>query len=410
MFILRRFHGKHFDRFNTIVNGLHSHLTGYINLVGSATLPLPDVCTAMALPGSAVRVEGHLGARYFPGTEPLDVAESLSEEGITEIFNLGDEYAVSVQPHSATQANHIVWKACLKPGDVVLGLAVNDGGHISHTLGLPDGVTFIPMPVDSAGINYDELHSTAVTVKPKLFIAGSTSYPLAINYPIISNIARAVNAHLHADIAHTAPYIATKRHPNVIPFADTITIDTGKNLRGPKGGVLVYRRSSLKNIRHIIFPVNQSSPNQSSLLAKACLFEYWRGHKLGEYADALIEAGRTLSSVLKEEGVSVVFGSTDCHIVLLNVDAIGMSGKEAETKLEGVNILTNRNTIPGETRSPWEGSGLRLGVSVLAILKYETGDIKKLGRVIASVLLSKPFDEKIVPSLLSKYHTSSALL
>ena len=406
MFILKRLQGLRFSRFNSVIDKLQYHLTNTIDLIGSATLPLPEICQAISLPGNAVRVEGHIGSRYFPRSDPIDEAEFLAEEGLRNLFRLDKEYSVSVQPHSATQANHMVWNSILKRGDKVIGLSLSDGGHISHSLGLPEGVTFESFPISKYGIDYERLQKLCQSLKPKMIIGGASSYPLEINYPRLSEISTQIEAHLHADIAHTAPYVIAGLHQNVVPYSDSITIDTGKNLRGPKGGILVYRTSLQKKLKRSIFPLIQSSPNQSGILAKACLFQYWGAKEIHCYAEKLIDNAKTLSDTLTKNGLKVVFGETQTHIILVDVGVLGYSGKEAEAKLEQLKILTNRNTIPGETRAPWEGSGLRIGTTVLTILGYSNFDIRSLGELISNVLNSRSFDSSIVDELLKKYHHS----
>ncbi|HBI40547.1 MAG TPA: serine hydroxymethyltransferase, partial [Tenacibaculum sp.] len=246
--------------------------------------------------------------------------------------------------------------------------------------------------------------------RPVMVISGASSYPIALNFPKLGSLCKELNIHLHADIAHTAPYIASGIHPNVIPYADTITIDTGKNLRGPKGGILIYRTVDQKRIQHSIFPVTQSSPNQSAILAKAALFEYWTPYSLKEFSKKLIETAKNLENALKSCGLNVVYQPTDSHLILLDVSPIGITGKEAEEKLEVIGILSNRNMIPNETLPPWIGSGLRIGTSVLTILGYEDEDLIKLASIIGSALIDNETKASSVDSLLEKYHSSTVTI
>lgn len=410
MYLLKKFHGERFNKFNTIISNLHHHLTEQINLIGSSTLPFPEICQATSLPGAAVRVEGIIGKRYFPATEPLDNAESLAVEGIRRIFSIDCDYEINIQPHSATQANHAIWKAILKPGDTVIGLSINDGGHISHSLGLPFEVSFQSIPVNSEGIDYGQAQELIRDVNPKMVIVGSSSYPLAIDYPALSDFTRGLGIHLHADIAHTAPFVAGGQHPNVFPYADSVTVDTGKNLRGPKGGILIYRKSISQAINRSIFPLTQSSPNQSAMIAKACLFEIWTEEMMRAYSKKLIEDSRLLSSCLRDAGIPIVYDTTDSHLILINTIEIGLTGKQAENILMDNKILSNRNSIPSESLNPLIASGLRIGTSTLTILNYEKADIISLANCISSILLRNKPVKSNIEVLVEKYHRRTTKL
>lgn len=410
MFQLRKFYGSKFDRFNAIVESLHGQLTTSINLIGSATLPLPEVCTAQSLPGSSCRVEGHLGARYFPGTQTMDEAEKLAEESVAEIFALPDDYEINVQPHSATQANHAVWNSFLKTGDTVMGLDLDDGGHISHKLGLPNGVQFLPFQMANEGIDYVSTSKLVTQTKPKMIICGGSSYPLNIQFKSIFEMTAHLNTHLHADLAHTGPFIAAGLHDSPFPYFDTVTLDTGKNFRGPKGGILIFKKGTSKSVKRSIFPIIQSSPNQSAILAKACTFEYWRNSSLSEYANSLIHTAKILSEALTQHNVPVIFGGTDCHLILIDAGQIGITGKIAEERLEGQGILANRNSIPGDSLPPQIGSGLRIGTTTLTILGYSDSDLFELARVISSVLRNNANENTTIIKLLQKYHSQVSQL
>lgn len=403
MYVLRRFAGDGSARLNAIINELNGHLTGRINLIGSATLPLPAVCEASALPGSSLRVEGHRDVRYFPGTQAMDATERLIEEAVSTLFGIPEQFEVSAQPHAATQANHAVWRAFLKPGDLVLGLSLEDGGHISHVLALPEGVRFeaVPMVADT-GVDYDALHAHCIQERPAMIIAGGSSYPLAMDYPRLGETAKACGARLHADLAHTASHVAAGLHPPATPHADTITIDTGKTLRGPKGGILVFRREDRVAVRRALFPLEQSSPNQSAMFAKAALFCTWLNSDIADYARNLTRDARTFQAGIIKAGLSPVFSQTDCHIVLIDLTGTGLSGREAEERLAQFKVLANRNTIPGETRKPWIASGLRFGTTTLTVLGYEPAEIEALAGAIGDVLFDRGTPAAVIDTLIER--------
>ena len=406
MFILKRFAGDRYGRLEAIVDSLSGHLSSYINLIGSATLPFPAVCDAGSLPITAVRVEGHLGERYFPGTEPIDRAEELIEQEVRRIFDIGDDYVVSAQPHSATQANHAAIRCVISENEVqsVAALRASDGGHISHRFGIPEPHDFVPLDLDSTGLDYSTIHETVVRTQPRLIILGSTSYTRGIDYEIISAFAADIGAHLHADLAHTAPFVASGLQPPAFPYVDSATIDLGKNLRGAGGGILVFRRTEERAMKRALFPVVQSSPNQQGLMAKAACLLSWTGEELAEYAKRLVRAARLLSESLAPFLGRPVFGETETHLLLFDVSQKKKSGREAEEALERMRILVNRNQIPGDQLPPWEASGIRLSSTVPVILGYSDDDIRQLGTAIGHALEGDPISSGYIEGLLAQYH------
>lgn len=277
MFVLKRFAGSRYDRLEAIVDSLGGHLTSYINLIGSATLPFPAVCDVGALPMTAVRVEGHPGERYFPATDPIDRVERVIEQETKRVFGLDDGYVVSAQPHSATQANHAAMRCVLSQREPqrVAGLRATDGGHISHRFGVPAPHQFVPLDVASTGLDYPAIRDAVLENTPRLIVLGSSSYTRGIEFERISAIAAEVGAHLHADLAHMAPFVASGVQPPAFPFVDSATIDLGKNFRGAGGGILVFRRADKERMRRAVFPALQSSPSQHGLMAKAACLLSW---------------------------------------------------------------------------------------------------------------------------------------
>ena len=294
MYILKKFHNERFNRINGIIDALAGYISDNINLIGSATLPFPEVCDALKLPATACRVEGFLGARVFPNTFSIDDAEILIAERISHLFEIDHDYMVNAQPHSATQANQAVYQTVLKPGDKVMSISATDGGHISHSVSLTKTNKIVPFPMSENGINYGKLLELVKNEKPKLIIAGGTSFPLEIDYKRLRSIADEGRCLLHADIAHSAPFIAANIHCPAFPYIDFATIDTSKSLRGPKGGILVYKKEFKKKIENSIFPMTQSSPNQGAIIAKACCLTCWRKTDLDNYAYNLVKNSRKI--------------------------------------------------------------------------------------------------------------------
>lgn len=388
-----------------IIQSLAHHLTSFVNVVGSASVPLPEVCFMQSLPATACRTEGHRGARLFPGTEPIDQAEELIEESTRSLFGLDNSYRVNAQPHSATQANHAVFRAVLQDSSSpVAALAPTDGGHISHRLGAPAWSPFVPFPLTSRGIDYDELERIVMARQPAIIVGGGSSYTRAIDYPRLRAIADRVGSHLHADLAHMAPFVATGSHPPAFPFADSATIDSSKNLLGPRGGILIYRETDSSAMRRAIFPIGQSSPNQNGLFGKAASLYHWATGGLDVFCQSMRRLAVALSKEIERYVGAPVFGGTDSHLLLFDLSDTPLDGREAEDTLEQARVLVNRNQVPGDQGSPWKPAGIRLGTTALAALGYWEDDAQVLGDVIGKVVAGEPVPPERIQSLLDTYH------
>ncbi|MDE0067685.1 MAG: hypothetical protein OXN44_12545 [Acidimicrobiaceae bacterium] len=405
MYSLRRFNEPRYQRLDAIIDSLQGHLTDCIQLVGSATLPLPEVCAMASLPASAVRVEGHLQKRYFPASEPVDLAERIIEEETRRIFSIGNEYLISAQPHSATQANHAVFRSAL--GDrtgKVAALSPTDGGHYSFSAGVPPPHDFVPLPISAAGLDYDEVADTVRRSEPTIIVAGGSAYSRAIDFAQLRAIADQVGAHLHADLAHCAPFVAAGLHPPAFGHVDSAAIDPSKNLRGAGGGILVFRDRDAEAMREAIFPILQGSPSQLGLFAKAACLTAWSAEGLSRYAKRMIEVAQLLAGQISTLLGEPEYGGTDSHLLLYDVSDCCENGRTAEDRLRESRILVNRNQIPNDSKPPWEASGIRLSSTVPTILGYADVDVVALGEAICAVLTGRGDRSGTIDDLLARFH------
>jgi glycine hydroxymethyltransferase len=371
-----------------------------IHLIASACYPFDSVLRALAEPSFVLPAEGMPGDRYLPGVEVMDLVEEEGEDLTLELFGRPTGYRASLQPHSGTQANQIVYNAVLKPEDTVLCLRPRDGGHISHTVLISRRHPTVSYGLAADGtVDYDQMRALALEHRPRLIIAGGSGLPRAIDFAVCADIAREVGALLHADISHTATFVAARLHPSTFPHCDFVTFNTVKNLRGPNSGVLVYRSEFAGEVHRSIFPTTQGGANETGMLGKlACLLE-WRDRDIGIYAGNIVACATTLGREIVNGNISLVTGGTDCHMLR----DLGLSGAEAEHRLESLGVLANKNLVPGDPRSPRVTSGLRLGATNLAILGYEREDLTLLGDWLTVVLTGGGPSTAVVDGLVDKY-------
>ena len=333
--------------------------------------------------------EGYPGKRYYGGCEFVDVVESLAIERAKKLF--GANYA-NVQPHSGAQANMAVFFALLTPGDTVMGMNLNDGGHLTH--GSPVNMSgkyfnIVPYGVsrETERIDYDALADLAREKKPKLIVAGASAYARIIDFERLSAIAKEVGAYLMVDIAHIAGLVAAGEHPSPMPYADVVTTTTHKTLRGPRGGMILCRDAEFgKQFNKAIFPGIQGGPLMHVIAAKAVALHEALQPAFKEYAVQMKKNAATLADTLAADGFRIVSGGTDNHLMLVDLTAKNLTGKEAQNLLDEVNITANKNTIPFEPLSPFVTSGLRLGSPALTTRGFKEGDMKEVGDIIALVL------------------------
>ncbi len=311
--------------------------------------------------------EGYPGKRYYGGCEVVDEVERLAQERLLRLF--GAEHA-NVQPHSGAQANMAVYFALMQPGDTLLGMNLSEGGHLTH--GSPVNfsgrlykVAAYGVRPDDHRIDYEALRDQAMTVRPKVIVGGASAYPRQIDFETMGEIARECGAQLVVDMAHIAGLVATGHHPSPVPFADVVTSTTHKTLRGPRGGLILSREEHAKSIDKQIFPGVQGGPLMHVIAAKAVAFAEALQPDFSVYSGRVIENARALGEALMERGFTLVSGGTDNHLVLVDLRSKGVTGKVAEKALDRAGITVNKNTVPGETESPFVTSGIRIGTPAL---------------------------------------------
>ncbi len=332
--------------------------------------------------------EGYPGKRYYGGCEFVDMVENLAIERAKELF--GAEHA-NVQPHSGASANVAAYNALVPHGETIMAMNLTDGGHLTH--GSPVNVTgrlwkFIPYGVSRIDerIDMDEVERLALEHKPKMIVAGATAYSRIIDFPRFRQIADETNAYLLVDMAHISGLVAAGVHPSPVPFAHVVTSTTHKTLRGPRSGLILCQAALAKQIDKAIFPGLQGGPLEHVIAAKAVCFGEATAEEFKEYQRQTVANAKALAASLLEQGFRLVSGGTDNHLMLVDLTNKGVTGKEAQLLLDSVNITTNKNTIPFETRSPFIASGLRLGTPALTSRGMREEEMKQVGRLIARTI------------------------
>lgn len=332
--------------------------------------------------------EGYPGKRYYGGCEHVDVVENIARDRLKEIF--GAEHA-NVQPHSGSQANMAVYMTALQPGDTILGMNLSHGGHLTH--GSPvnfSGIqyNFIDYGVDkeTETIDYENVRAIALEHNPKMIVAGASAYSRTIDFAKFREIADEVGAYLFVDMAHIAGLVAAGLHPNPVPYAHFVTSTTHKTLRGPRGGLILTTEEFAKKIDKTIFPGIQGGPLMHVIAAKAVAFGEAQKPEFKEYQAQVIANAKTLADSLTAEGIRIVSGGTDNHVMLLDVSVLDLTGKVAEHVLDEVGITVNKNTIPFDTSSPFITSGVRIGTPAVTSRGFKEEEMKEIASIIAKLL------------------------
>jgi glycine hydroxymethyltransferase len=368
----------------------------HIELIASENFTLPSIIEATGSVLTNKYAEGYPAKRYYGGCEHVDVAESLAIDRAKELF--GAEHA-NVQPHSGSQANTAVYFAMLQPGDKILTMSLQDGGHLTHghpknCSGMLYDVINYGVDPETGRIDYDSIEEIASREKPKLITVGASAYPRSIDFERMGSIAKSNGSLLLADIAHIAGLVATGLHPSPVPHADFVTTTTHKTLRGPRGGLIMCREEYAKAIDSAVFPGNQGGPLMHVIAAKAVCFGEAIKPNFKEYQAQVIANASALATSLSEFGFHLVSGGSDNHLMLVDLRPSHpeLTGKQAQIALEGANVTLNRNTVPGETRSPFQTSGLRIGTPAVTTRGMREKEMNEIGSIINQVI-ANPEDE-----------------
>lgn len=379
-----------------------------LELIASENIVSPAVMMAMGTVPTNKYAEGYPGKRYYGGCEEVDVLENIAIDRAKKLF--GADHAC-VQPHSGANANVAVYQAVLKPGDTVLGMNLDNGGHLTH--GSPVNMSgllyhFIPYGVTDEGyIDYDQVRALAKEHQPKMIVAGASAYPREIKFDVFAEIAKEVGAILFVDMAHIAGLVAAGLHQSPVPYADIVSTTTHKTLRGPRGGMILCKEEYAKAINKAIFPGTQGGPLEHIIAAKAVCFGEAMKPEFKTYQEQVIKNAKALAQALTEEGFNLVSGGTDNHLMLVDLQNFGVTGKELQNRLDEVYITVNKNTVPNDPQSPFVTSGVRIGTPAVTTRGLKEDDMKEIGHLIkmATVDFENKADEirQRVTDICSKY-------
>ncbi len=364
---------------------------GNLELIASENIVSPAVMAAMGSHFTNKYAEGYPGKRYYGGCEFVDVAEDLARNRLKKLF--GCEYC-NVQPHSGAQANFAVYFAMLKPGDTIMGMNLSHGGHLTH--GSPVNISglyfnIVPYGVSeqTETIDYDEMEKIALSCKPKMIVSGASAYPRIIDFKRIREICDKAGALMMVDIAHIAGLVAAGLHPSPVPYADFVTTTTHKTLRGPRGGAIMCKEQYGKAIDKAIFPGTQGGPLMHVIAAKAVAFQEALSPAFKAYQAQIVKNAAAMAQTFTSEGVRLVSGGTDNHLMLVDLRKENITGKELEALLDKAHITANKNTIPFETTSPFVTSGVRIGTPAVTSRGMKEKEAEQIARLVVKVIRGK---------------------
>ena len=381
----------------------------HIELIASENWVSKAVMSAMGSILTNKYAEGYPGRRYYGGCQCVDVVEDLARDRAKKLF--GCDY-VNVQPHSGAQANLAAFFAILKPGDRILGMNLDHGGHLTH--GSPVNISGKYFETSFYGVNdqgvidYDVVRETALREKPKLIIAGASAYPRIIDFKKFREIADEAGAYLMVDMAHIAGLVAAGQHPSPIPYADVVTTTTHKTLRGPRGGMILANQEAADkfNFDKAVFPGTQGGPLEHVIAGKAVCFQEALTPEFKEYQEQIVVNAKALAKGLTDRGVKLVSGGTDNHLMLVDLSEEDVTGKDLENRLDEAHITCNKNAIPNDPRSPKVTSGVRLGTPAVTTRGMKEADMDKIAEAVAMVIRDECYvgqARRIVESLTEKY-------
>ena len=354
-----------------------------LELIASENIVSPAVMLAMGTVPTNKYAEGYPGRRYYGGCEYVDELEILAIERAKKLF--GAEHAC-VQPHSGAQANMAVHQALIQPGDVVMGMNLNHGGHLTH--GSPVNQSgklyhFVPYNVNENGfLDYDEIRAIARECKPKLIVAGASAYPREIRFDLFADIAKEVGAYLFVDMAHIAGLVAAGLHQSPVPYADVVSTTTHKTLRGPRGGLILCKEMYAKQIDKAVFPGTQGGPLEHVIAAKAVCFGEALKPEFRTYQEQIVKNSKALADAMLAEGFDLVSGGTDNHLILVDLRKQNITGKEMQSRLDEVYITVNKNGIPNDPQKPGITSGIRIGTPAVTTRGLRETEMKEIARLI----------------------------
>lgn len=374
----------------------------HIELIASENYASPAVMAAQGSQLTNKYAEGYPGKRYYGGCENVDVVEQLAIDRLKQLF--GAEHA-NVQPNSGSQANQAVFFGLLQPGDTIMGMSLAEGGHLTH--GMPLNMSGKWFKVVSYGLNaqedidYDAMERLAHEHKPKLIIAGASAFALRIDFERFAKVAKAVGAYFMVDMAHYAGLIAAGVYPNPVPFADVVTSTTHKSLRGPRGGIILMKDAVAKPINSAIFPGIQGGPLMHVIAGKAVAFKEALSPEFKAYQQQVVKNAAALADTLIQRGLRIVSGRTESHVMLVDLRAKGITGKEAEAVLGQAHMTCNKNAIPNDPEKPMVTSGIRLGSPAMTTRGFKEAEAVRTANLIADVL-ENPRDEATIAAVREK--------
>jgi glycine hydroxymethyltransferase len=371
-----------------------------LEMIASENFASRAVIEAMGTVLTNKYAEGLPGKRYYGGCEVVDEVERLAQKRLTELF--GADH-VNVQPHSGAQANMAAYFALMQPGDTLLGMNLSEGGHLTHGSpvnfsGRLYNVVAYGVRPDDHRIDYGALRDQAMQVRPKVIVAGASAYPRIIDFEVFAEIARESGARLVVDMAHFAGLVATGHHPSPVPHADIVTSTTHKTLRGPRGGLIMAREEHAKSIDKQVFPGIQGGPLMHVIAAKAVAFAEALRPDFADYSGRVIANAQALAEALMGRGFTLVSGGTDNHLMLVDLRNKGVTGKVAEKSLDHAGITVNKNTVPGETESPFVTSGIRIGTPALTTRGFGLDEMRAIAALIERVV-ARPADEQVAQAV-----------